>query len=117
MYHYKCWTCGNIQDSNDPPQIIHICDECGKVDIPLYAIDLYDSVDIPYIIRILKAEQQRRAYYDPVGIKYYWKTMKDEVLPIHKMSASHLENTIRMLERKIKIEENGLRDVLEEMWG
>lgn len=117
MYKYKCKICGNIQNSDDPPQTIHICDECGKVDIPLYAIDLYDSVDIPYIIRILKAEQQRRVYDDPVGIKYYWKTMKDEVLPIHKMSTSHLENTIKMLERKIKREESGIKESLEEVWG
>lgn len=117
MYKYKCKICGNIQSSDYPPSMIHICDFCGHIDIPLWAINLYECNDIPYIIRILKAEQQRRVYYDPVGIIYYWKTINDEVLPIHKMSASHLENTIRMLERKIKVEENGLRDVLEEMWG
>lgn len=32
-YLYKCQICGNKQKSNDPPKIIHICDECGHIDI------------------------------------------------------------------------------------
>ena len=117
MYRYKCRTCGYIQDSNDPPQIIHICKSCGHVDIPLYAIDLYDCNNIPYIIRVLKAEQQRRAEKDSVGVIYYWKTREGEVMKISKMTRSHLENTIKMLERKIKREESGIKESLEEAWG
>jgi hypothetical protein len=33
------------------------------------------------------------------------------------MSDSHLENTIKMLERKIKREESDIKESLEEVWG
>ena len=117
MYKYKCRICGYIQPSNDPPQMIHICNCCGHVNIPLYAVDLYECNDIPYIIRVLKAEQQRRAEEDPVGIIYYWMTREGKVIEISKMTPSHLENTIKMLERKIKREESGIKESLEEVWG
>lgn len=103
MYKYKCQRCGNIQNSIDPPQTIHICNECNRVDIPLYAIDLYDHVDIPYVIRILESERQRREYDDPIGIIYYWKTKDDNIIKINDMSNTHLENTIQMLKRKINV--------------
>lgn len=32
-YLYKCQRCGNEQKSNDPPIIIHICKQCGYIDI------------------------------------------------------------------------------------
>ena len=115
MYNYKCKICGNTQSSNDPPQMIHICDFCGHVDIPLWAINLYECNDIPYIIRVLKAEQQRRTYSDPVGVIYYWETREGKVIEISKMTPSYLENTIKMLERKIKREESGIKESLEEV--
>ena len=117
MYNYKCKICGNTQSSDFPPSMIHICDFCGHVDIPLWAINLYKCNDIPYIIRVLKAEQQRRAEKDPVGVIYYWETIDNNVMRIDTMSDSHLENTIKMLERKIKREENGIKESLEGVWG
>ena len=62
-------------------------------------------------------EQQRRIYNDGVGIIYYWMTKEGKVMEISRMTPSHLENTIKMLERKIKREENGIKESLGEVWG
>ena len=117
MYIYRCKICLNTQSSDFPPSMIHICDFCGHEDIPLWAINLYECNDIPYIIRVLKAEQQRRAEKDPVGVIYYWETRDNNVMRIDTMSDSHLGNTIKMLERKIKREESGIKESLGEVWG
>ena len=108
MYIYKCKICGNTQPSDYPPSIIHICNICGYVDIPLCAINLYECNDIPYIIRVFKAEQQRRTEEDPVGVIYYWETRDNNVMRIDTMLGSHLENTIKMLERKLKGKRYGI---------
>ena len=115
MYKYKCNMCGNTQSSDFPPNLIHTCDFCGHVDIPLWAINLYECNDIPYIIRVLKAEQQRRAEKDPVGVIYYWETRDNNVMRIDTISDSHLENTIKMLEKKIKEKKNDIKESLKEV--
>ena len=104
MYKYRCQSCGHVQENNDSPQNIQICDKCGKVDIRLQAINLYKCH--PYdTIKIMEQELLNRQYhYNNDTIDYYWKTTDGKIISIHDMTTDHLKNTIYMLKRRTGID-------------
>lgn len=93
IFEYRCQRCGNIQESNDSPDVIHVCYYCGRVDIPLYSADLY-YLDFDSILRILADELVRRKEKVPVKVKYYWTDKTGLRKPIHKLKTSHVEHII-----------------------
>ena len=56
---------------------------------------LIDNAEALYV---LKQEQMRRT-------QYVWKTKDGTEIPVQSMSDSHLQNTIRMLERNKDLQE------------
>ena len=91
--------CGYIQESARPPKDIHICENCGEVDISLFSADLY-KFPINSIKRILNNELLRRNLGDSVGVIYFWKTREGKIIELHAMSTQHIEYLLSFLERK-----------------
>ena len=100
IYTYRCPVCGREYKDNDSPKKIHICYECGQVDIPLYSANLYE-LDLKSMDKIVDAELARRKSGDSVKVIYYWKTQEGRVLKLHKMTRAHLKNLQRLIARKI----------------
>lgn len=101
IYHYKCNRCDHLQESNDPPRIIHICEDCGHVDIPLEYIDL-SCVHVAYNLTILQQEQERRQHKQEVSRLYKWKQKDGTYINLHDMNDTHLANAIKMIKRLIE---------------
>ena len=99
MYKYKCQVCKNIEESNEPPHIIHICNRCGKVDTVLYSIDM-SHTSPKDIVRIATEELMRRDSKMPISIKYEWTTKTGEKTYFHKMTETHLKNIINLIKEK-----------------
>lgn len=104
MFKYKCPACGKIQESSQPPKIIHTCYYCGKVDIPLYAADLFYLKPSP-IIRIIENELLRRDLKDSVKVHFYWTDRRGEKQEISKLSTEHLKGIIGRMK---KLEESNV---------
>lgn len=100
VFTYKCPVCGGTLETDRPPADIHICRYCGKIDISLYSAKLY-RLDLKSISRILIDELARRKLKDKVGVIYFWKTREGEILKLHKMTTSHIENLQGLVERTI----------------
>lgn len=98
MFKYKCPVCGKIQESSQPPKIIHTCYYCGKVDIPLYAADLFYLKPAP-VVRILENELLRRDIDEPVKIHFYWTDRNNNKQDISKLSTPHLRNIIGRMKK------------------
>ena len=89
-YEYKCPICGTIYKSNQEPQQIFICG-CGKVDIPLYSINLrYCSTD--KCLKILKDI--------PDCPRYKWVSKDKREFYVDEMPQSYKDNLIRILTTK-----------------
>ena len=101
MYYYKCQRCDNIQKSKEPPEFIHMCNNCERVDIRLYGIDIR-YLPIRDIIQKMEEELIRRRKRQPLFLRYIW-TQKDKTeIELNDMKEEHLVNTIHLLRRKIK---------------
>ena len=90
-YEYKCPKCKRIYKSNQEPQQILICD-CGKVDIPLYSINL--RYCYPTLIETLMNEKPNKKLP-----RYKWVTKDDKELYIDEMTKQHKQNILKLLER------------------
>lgn len=87
-FEYRCPICGKIYSSDQSPQHIFICD-CGKVDIPLYSINLrslYPDEVETIILHSFKHD-----------VRYKWVTKDGRALYLDEMSETHKKNILRML--------------------
>ena len=102
-FKYRCTTCGHIQEEERGPyQFIPVCNKCGRVDMPLYSVDLF-YVKPEGIIKLLKNELERRNAKRRVKVKLFWTNNKGEQVEISKCSRSHVENIIRMVSKFIPV--------------
>lgn len=99
---YKCPKCGTLQESQEPPIDIHICYSCGRVDIPLYSVDL-DRIKPQGIIKFLEQELIRRNKKRKVKVKLYWTDRTGEKIEVSKMTRIHVENIIRRVKKYISV--------------
>ena len=102
-FTYKCSKCGALQESQEPPVNVHICYTCGKVDIPLYSIDL-DYIKPEGIIKLLEQELIRRDKRKRPRVKMYWTDRLGERAEVSKMSRLHVENILRRVKKYIRID-------------
>lgn len=100
-FKYKCKICGNIQDEQQSPcEFVSICNKCGKVDIPLYSIDLF-YIKPKGIVKLLKAELKRRDERAKVRVKLLWTDRTGNKIEISKCTRSHVQNIIKMVNKFI----------------
>ena len=95
-FKYKCQYCGNIQEEQDSPDKIIICNECGKVDIRLYSIDLF-YIKPECIIKLLRADLKRRKEKRKPTVKLLWTGRTGKQVEISKCHDKHVENIIKMM--------------------
>lgn len=101
IYKYKCQTCGNIQYSNKPPRLIHICNNCGKVDIKLEAINI-SNISLKQICLFVSEELIHRQYTErnKGSSLYEWTTKDGNILNLREMTDEHLKNIIKYIKSK-----------------
>lgn len=97
-FTYKCPRCGFMEESQEPPAFIHICYKCGKIDIPLYSVDL-DYVRPENVIAFLQGELRRRELRDKVKVKLFWTDRTGKKCEVSKMTKTHVRNIIRRVEK------------------
>ena len=97
---YKCNKCGFLERSQEPPSNIKICYKCGKVDIPLYSIDL-DYIKPKEIVKLLENELIRRNKRRTVRVKLLWTDRTGQKTEVSKMTRLHVENIIRRVKKCI----------------
>lgn len=97
-FKYKCQYCGNIQEEQDSPDNIIICNKCGKVDIRLYSIDLF-YVKPEDIIKLLRADLKRRHEKRKPRVKLLWTDNTGNKVEISKCHYKHVENIIKMVSK------------------
>lgn len=101
-FKYKCKACGNIQDEQQwPHQFIPICNKCGRVDMPLYSVDLF-YIKPEGIVKLLKDDLKRREEKRKPTVKFLWTDRRGEQVEISKCSRSHVENIIKMVSKFVQ---------------
>lgn len=100
---YKCKKCGFLLESQEPPSIIHICYNCGAIDIPLFIIDL-DLVRPEGIIKLLENELRRRCKKQKVGVKLLWTDRTGTKVEVSKMTESHVKNILKRVKKFVHID-------------
>ena len=95
---YKCPKCGFTEESQEPPLQIHICYKCGRVDIPLYSIDL-DYIKPKGVVKLLENELKRRRLGQRPRVKMYWTNRFGEKSEVSKMTKVHVENILRRVKK------------------
>lgn len=100
MFKYKCPVCGKIQESSEPPKIIHTCYYCGKVDIPLYSADLF-YLKPEAIIKICEDELLRRKLKNSIKVHFFWTDRNGESCEISKLATGHIKNIIGRMKKMV----------------
>ena len=102
-FKYKCTACGHIQEEERGPyQFIPICNKCGRVDMPLYSIDLF-YIKPESIVKLLEDDLRRRKEKRRPTLKLLWTNNKGEQVEISKCNYKHVENIIRMVSKFISV--------------
>lgn len=97
---YRCRKCGSLQESNDPPSVIHFCYNCGVIDVPLHSVDL-DFLKPQGVIKLLEMDIRRRNLGRKPKVKLFWTDRTGVKTEVSKMTRLHVENIIRRVKKFI----------------
>lgn len=103
MNKYKCDRCSTVYEFNNNPSDIVICDCCGRVDIPLVAINI-SNFKKQRIFDLLKEELKHTR--NKGKSLYEWTTKSGKVINLRHMPVPHIRNVMQYLEEKYGVTDN-----------
>lgn len=104
-YMYKCRVCNHRQQSDKDYSTVHVCEQCGAVDICLEEVNLYEC-PLEEIKKVVYEEQERRKNNEDVNIKYMMKTADGSRMALYMYSDDALNKILEVVEERMQHQQN-----------